>query len=183
MIMSFLVYSRATARLLLISFINMFVEHRERLTTRGTAVLLSCLHQKAGIQIQRIFSRFYAPAIEEWWKGHKVLPLSVRSSTSGINNLRLSFSSGGIRVLWTHFLFFLTVTTLWANSADDNLAIFLSILAGETRFDISCKLSPLKTINMKCKILFLGKNKKSILVCCLLIIFTWSAMGECIMAL
>ena len=33
------------------------------------------------------------PPFKEWWKGHIVLPLSVRpsSSASGVNNLRLSF--------------------------------------------------------------------------------------------
>ena len=35
----------------------------------------------------------------------------------------------------------------------------------KTGFDISCKLSPLETICMKCQILFSGKNKKKFVVC------------------
>ena len=35
-------------------------------------------------------------------------------------------------------------------------------------FDISCKLSPMKTICMKCQNLFSGKNKINISICCLL---------------
>ena len=38
----------------------------------------------------------------------------------------------------------------------------------KTGFDISCKLSPVETICMKCQILFSGKNKKILSVCCLL---------------
>ena len=38
----------------------------------------------------------------------------------------------------------------------------------KTGFDMSCKLSPLETICMKCLILFPGKNKKSISKCRLL---------------
>ena len=33
----------------------------------------------------------------------------------------------------------------------------------ETGFDISCKLSPLETICMKCQILFSGENNKNII--------------------
>ena len=45
------------------------------------------------------------PPFEERWKGRIVLLQSVRSSptASGVSNLRLSFSGGGIRILWTHF--------------------------------------------------------------------------------
>ena len=32
----------------------------------------------------------------------------------------------------------------------------------------SCKLSPLETVCIKCQILFSGKNKKNISLCCLL---------------
>ena len=32
----------------------------------------------------------------------------------------------------------------------------------ETGFDVSCKLSPLETVCMKCRILFSGENKKNI---------------------
>ena len=35
-------------------------------------------------------------------------------------------------------------------------------------FDISYKLSLMETICMKCQILFSGKNKKNVSVCCLL---------------
>ena len=48
-----------------------------------------------------------------------------------------------------------------------NLAFweFFSYFSLKTRFDISCKLSPLETICMKCQIFFSGKNKKNILTC------------------
>ena len=60
----------------------------------------------------------------------------------------------------------LTFTTLWANSADDKLILFL-IFSGN-RFDISCKLSAMETICMKGQSLFSGKNKKNISACRLL---------------
>ena len=41
------------------------------------------------------------------------------------------------------------------------VAIFL-ILFQKKEFDISCKLSQLETISMKCQILFSGKNKRNI---------------------
>ena len=37
--------------------------------------------------------------------------------------------------------------------------IFLIFHKKDGGFDVSCKLSPLKTICMKCQILFSGKNK------------------------
>ena len=45
------------------------------------------------------------PLFEECWKGLIVLTLLVRPSpsASGDSNLRLSFSGGVIRDLWTHF--------------------------------------------------------------------------------
>ena len=58
----------------------------------------------------------------------------------------------------------LTVTTVWANSADNKL-IILFLLFPENRFDISCKLSPWETIFMQCQHLFSGNNKKHISVC------------------
>ena len=48
------------------------------------------------------------------------------------------------------------------NSADDILNCF-SYFSQKTGFDISCKLSPLETICMKCQILFSRKNKKTII--------------------
>ena len=60
-----------------------------------------------------------------------------------------------------------TFTTLWANSAIDKLMIFLFSFQ-KTGFDISCKLSPMETICMKCQILFSVKIKKNISKCCLL---------------
>ena len=43
------------------------------------------------------------------------------------------------------------------------LAAIFSYFFQKTEFDISCKLSPLETICMKCQILFSGKNKKNII--------------------
>ena len=45
---------------------------------------------------------------------------------------------------------------------------YFSYFSQNTGFEISCKLSPLATIYMKCQILFPGKNKKNISKCCLL---------------
>ena len=50
---------------------------------------------------------------------------------------------------------------LWVKySADDILKYF----SQKTGFDISCKLSPMEVICMKCQILFSGKNKKTITI-------------------
>ena len=62
------------------------------------------------------------------------------------------------QVFLCHFLYFhniisLTLTTLWANSADDKLKI--SFL-----FFPENRISPMETICLKCLILFSGKNKK-----------------------
>ena len=46
-------------------------------------------------------------------------------------------------------------TTHWANSADDKLMIFFP----DNRLNISCKLSTLETICLKCQDLFSGQNK------------------------
>ena len=43
-----------------------------------------------------------------------------------------------------------------------------SYFSKKTGFDISCKLSPVETICMKCQNLFSGKTKQNILKCCLL---------------
>ena len=45
---------------------------------------------------------------------------------------------------------------------------YFSYFSQETRFDISCKLSPLETTCMKCQILFSGKNTINVLKCRLL---------------
>ena len=59
-----------------------------------------------------------------------------------------------------NFITVATVTTLWANSADDILTILFSYFTQNVGFYISCKLSPTETICMKCQILFPGENKK-----------------------
>ena len=61
----------------------------------------------------------------------------------------------------------LTFTTIWANSADNKLVIF-SYFSQKTRSDISCKLSPLEIICMKCQNLFWRKLRKNISLCHLL---------------
>ena len=53
----------------------------------------------------------------------------------------------------------LTFNTLLAYSADHKLMIFFSYFSQKTGFDISCKLSPLGTICMKCQSLFSVENK------------------------
>ena len=50
---------------------------------------------------------------------------------------------------------------LWTNSTD-NISKYFSYFTQKTGFGISCKLSPLETICMKCQILFPGKNKKNV---------------------
>ena len=69
----------------------------------------------------------------------------------------------------------LTFRTLWANSMNPkNFTFFFffflsySHFSPESRFDISCKLTPMETIRMKCQILFSGKNQKNIPKCPLL---------------
>ena len=85
----------------------------------------------------------------------------------------------------TCLLFVLTFTTLLANSADGKLVIVFIIFQKQqqqqqkkkqkkkkkkkkTGFNISCKLSPMETICIKCEILFTRKNKKNISKCLLL---------------
>ena len=55
--------------------------------------------------------------------------------------------------------FNLTFATPLANSADDRLMIFF-LFSQKTGFDISCKLSPVEAICLKCQNLFPGKKKK-----------------------
>ena len=51
----------------------------------------------------------------------------------------------------------------WVKFSEDNLLKYFSYFSQKTGFDILCRLSPLKTICMKCRILFfLGKIKKDI---------------------
>ena len=45
----------------------------------------------------------------------------------------------------------------------DSILKYFSYFSQEKGFDISCKLSPLETIFMKCQILFSGKYKKNII--------------------
>ena len=56
----------------------------------------------------------------------------------------------------------LTLTTLWANSADDKLVIFF-LFFPETGFYILCKLFPFETIFTKCQTLFSEKKNEKIL--------------------
>ena len=48
---------------------------------------------------------------------------------------------------------------------------FFFFFSQKTGFDISCKLSPIETICMKCQILFSGKNKKKYISICHLLKF------------
>ena len=56
----------------------------------------------------------------------------------------------------------LTLKTLVNFSADDILKYLVVVFFffQKTGFDISCRLSPLETICMKCQILFPGKKRK-----------------------
>ena len=63
----------------------------------------------------------------------------------------------------TKCLCILAFTTTWANSADDKLMIIFFIFPRKTGFNISCKLSQIETIYMKCQMLFHKKNKKKYL--------------------
>ena len=52
---------------------------------------------------------------------------------------------------------------LWIKISVDNFLKYVSYFFPENRIDISCKLSPVETICLKCLILFSGKNKKNII--------------------
>ena len=52
----------------------------------------------------------------------------------------------------------LTITSLFVNLADDKL--MFSYFSQKAGFDISCKLSPVETICMKCQNLFSRESKK-----------------------
>ena len=83
----------------------------------------------------------------------------------------------------------LTFTTLLGNSADDKL--IFSYFSQKTRFDLSCRLSPLskrvyeknkklEKICMRCEKLFPTTNKKNISVCRLLNIFLTVLENGCL---
>ena len=75
--------------------------YMRRIQLSWTLLSLSMLEKK-------IQKTFMPPPFEEWWKGHIALPCpSVHPSPSsfGISNLCLSFSGGGIHVLWMHIFF------------------------------------------------------------------------------
>ena len=55
----------------------------------------------------------------------------------------------------------LTITNHCADSPNDKLLIFF-LFSQKTGFDISCKLSPMETICMKCQYLFSGKKIRKI---------------------
>ena len=44
----------------------------------------------------------------------------------------------------------------------DNILKYFSYFSEKTDFDISCKLSPMETVCIKCQILFSRENKKNI---------------------
>ena len=54
----------------------------------------------------------------------------------------------------------LNLYRLLADSADNKLVIFFLIFPRKTGSDISCKLSPMETICMRCQILFSGENER-----------------------
>ena len=53
-------------------------------------------------------------------------------------------------------------TDLWVKFSADDILKYFSYFLQKKGFDISCKLSPVETICMKCQILFSGKNKKTV---------------------
>ena len=71
---------------------------------------------------------------------------------------------GGGRLLFClalHEIEFLTLSKLCKIFISTYGNIFLIFQKKTTGFDISCKLSSMKTICMKCYILFSGKNKRN----------------------
>ena len=60
----------------------------------------------------------------------------------------------------------LLFTTPWADSTNDKFEEFFSYFSQKIGFDISCKLSPMKTICMRCQSPFSEKkNKENISKC------------------
>ena len=56
----------------------------------------------------------------------------------------------------------LSIIACWVKILADNILKYFSYFSQTTGFGISCKLSPMETIRMKCQILFSGENKKNI---------------------
>ena len=56
---------------------------------------------------------------------------------------------------------YLTLSTLGKIFSRRHIGVFF-FSSQKTGFDISCKLSPVETICMKCQVLFSGKNNKNI---------------------
>ena len=50
----------------------------------------------------------------------------------------------------------------WVKISLDDIFKYFFYFTQKTGFAISCKLSPLETVCMKCQILFCGKNKENI---------------------
>ena len=62
----------------------------------------------------------------------------------------------------------LTLTTLWANSTDDKLMIFFSYFPRKQAFAFHANCLLRRQDAWNTKAYFLGKNKKTVSVCCLL---------------
>ena len=54
-----------------------------------------------------------------------------------------------------------SLLALWVKFSADDILKYFSNFSQKTGFYISCKLSPLETVCMKCLILFFRKNKKN----------------------
>ena len=63
-----------------------------------------------------------------------------------------------------------------SNAVSWQTALVSSFFFQKARFDISCKLTPLETICMKCLMLFPGKKRKISTVCHLLMISSESGI-------
>ena len=55
-------------------------------------------------------------------------------------------------------------TTLWVKISADDILKYFFLFYQKIEFDISCKLSPLETICMKCQTYFLGKIRKNTII-------------------
>ena len=65
--------------------------------------------------------------------------------------------------IYALFVSWLYCLALWVKFSADNILKYFSFVSQKTGFDISCKLSPMETICIKCQIQFFGKNKKNII--------------------
>ena len=74
------------------------------------------------------------------------------------------FSLKTLLYYWVFVISLLTLSTLGKIFSRRHFDIVFLFFTGNG-FDISCKLSPLETICMKCQILFTGKNKKIEIIC------------------